>query len=166
MRKARLALYFIVLAATAVWPQQSPAPKPDEAAPAPIVRAPHSTKEDLAVPLCPTTFNDSLETDGIAGKDDKTITQPKPTYQPDPEFSDEARRQVRCKDGIHYFEVYLSCVVDTTGKPQDVCLMQSAGWGLDAGAANAVRHYQFKPATRDGKPVAARFAVRKEFRIY
>ena len=160
MRKARLALYFIVLGATAAWPQQSPAPKPDEAAPAPIVRAPHSTKEDLAVPLCPATFNDSLETDGIAAKGDKSVRYPIPGYGPMAEFSDEARR---LRSGL--FEVEFSLIVDVKGRPQDVCLTKSAGYGLDANAARAVQRYGFKPATKDGKRVPARTSIEIFFRL-
>ncbi len=118
------------------------------------------------MPLCPATFNDSLATDGIAGKDDKTVAHPIPTYQPAAEFSDEARRQGKGKQGIRHFEADVSFVVDTAGKPQNVCLTQSAGWGLDAKAAEAVQKYQFKPATEDGKPVAARLTVRVDFRLY
>jgi TonB family protein len=140
-------------------------PKPDEPAPRPIVRDPHSTKADLAVPLCAAPFNDSLETDGIAAKGDKGVAHPIPTYQPVAQFSNEARRQGMGKKGILDFEADLSLVVDITGRPQDVCLTQSAGWGLDAKAAEAVQKYQFNPAIKDGKPVAARIVVQVKFQL-
>jgi TonB family protein len=118
------------------------------------------------VPLCPATFNDSIETDRIAGKGDKSVTLPKLTYQPAAEFSDEARSQEKGKKRISDFHAYVRFVVDATGKPQNVCLMQSTGWGLDAKAAEAVLKYQFKPATKDGKPVAVRLTVRVDFHLY
>jgi TonB family protein len=118
------------------------------------------------VPLCPATFDDSLATDGIAGKNDKTVAHPVPTHQPAAKFSDEARRQGKDRQGIRHFEADLSLVVDTAGTPQNICVTQSAGWGLDAKAAEAVQKYQFKPATEDGKPVAARLTVRVDFHLY
>jgi TonB family protein len=158
MRKVRLAAYVIVLTATAVWSQQAPAPTPDQPAPAPVVRDPHSTKADLAVPLCPATFDDSLETDGIAGKADKSVKPPTLTRQPEVEFTDEARRLKKQNQELR-FEVDLSLVVDASGRPQNVCLTKSAGYGLDAEAANVVQNYRFKPATKDGKPVPKRISV-------
>ena len=158
MRKLSFASYFIVLAATATWSQRAPAPKPDETAPPPIVRDPNSTKADLAVPLCPATFNDSLETDGIAGKGDKGVKPPAAKYQPEVEFTNEARRLKRGSQELR-FEVDLSLIVDASGKPQNVCLKKSAGYGLDAEAARVVQQYRFKPATKDGKPVPQRISI-------
>jgi hypothetical protein len=136
MRKPKFASYLIVLAATAIWSQQAPAPKPDQAVPTPIVRDPYSTKADLAVPLCPATFNDSLATDGIVGKDTEGVTLPKATHMVDATFSDEARHQKR-KGRVTHFEAVVSFVVNTYGEPENVCLMQSAGYGLDSKAAEA-----------------------------
>ncbi len=77
------------------------------------------------------------------------------------EFSDEARR---LKSGR--FEVDFSLIVDVKGWPQDVCLTKSAGYGLDANAAGAVRRYGFKPATKDGKRVPARVSIEIFFRLF
>jgi len=44
--------------------------------------------------------------------------------------------------------------------------MQSAGYGLDAEAAEAVQQYRFAPATKEGKPVAARIHVQVDFRLH
>jgi TonB family protein len=166
MRNGVLASFFIVFAASAVWSQQAPAPKPDQPETPRIVRDPHSTKADLAVPLCPATFNDSLATDGIARADSKIVVKPVITYRPTALWSDEALRQGKGGRGINNFEVDISLVVDTSGKIQDVCLIQSAGYGLDANAAEAVQKYQFKPATYYGKPVADRIAVKIDFYRY
>jgi TonB family protein len=110
-------------------------------------------------------FNDSLETDGIAAKDDKSVMHPIAEYQPEADFSDEARRQKR-RDRPLDFEVDIGLVIDANGKPQNVCMTQSAGYGLDANAAKAVQKYQFKPATKDGKPVAYRISVEIRFHLY
>jgi TonB family protein len=165
MRGLKLALYLIVVAATAAWAQQTPAPAADQPAAAPIVRGPHSTKADLAVPLCPATFNDSLETDGIAGRSDKNVTPPIARYQPEAEMSDEARRLHRSGQILN-FEVVISLVVDSTGRPQGVCVRRSSGYGLDAQAAKSVEQYQFDPATKDGVHVAKRIFVEVNFRAW
>jgi TonB family protein len=164
MRKARLAFYIIFLAATAVWSQQTAAPKPDQAAPTPIVRNPHATKEDLAVPLCPATFDDSLETDGIIAKGTKGVTPPKPKYMPEARISDEALRARKFGDGPSW-EAEVTFVVDVNGKPRDLCLSHSAGYGLDLEAAKAIQQYKFSPATKDGDPVSVRVSIKVDFRV-
>lgn len=121
MRECKFAVFWVVLAATCVWSQQASAPKPDQPAPAPIVRDPHSTKADLAVPLCPATFNDSLETDGIVANGDKTVTPAKVVHSVEAEFSDKARH-VKRKEHEADFEARISIVVDTAGNPQTCAL--------------------------------------------
>ena len=93
------------------------------------------------------------------------MKQPIPKYQPEAEFSNEVRR-LRLKGQKLDFAAFVSFVVDTNGKPQDVCLMQSAGHGLDANADKAIERYRFEPATMDGKPVAIRIFVQVNFRAY
>jgi protein TonB len=83
----------------------------------------------------------------------------------DATFSDEARHQER-KGRITHFEAVLSLVVNSDGKPQNVCLVQSAGYGLDAKAAEAVQQYRFAPATKEGKPVAVRIHVQVDFKLH
>ncbi|MGH9607992.1 MAG: TonB family protein [Terracidiphilus sp.] len=63
-------------------------------------------------------------------------------------------------------EVGIVIVVDVNGVPQDACLSKSAGYGLDAQAANAARQYRFTPANKDGKPVPKRIVVRVSFVMY
>jgi TonB family protein len=159
MRYARWSLVTLILAVSAACSRQQNRPaeltQPQSAA---HVRDPHSTTADLAVPLCPATFNDSLATDGIVGKDKEGVTLPKPKYTPEAEFSDEARRQ-KHKGRVLEFTAVVGLVVDANGKPQNVCLMKSAGYGMDAEIFKAVQQYQFEPATKDGKPVAYRISV-------
>jgi TonB family protein len=162
MQKAALAHFFILFAAACLWSQNAQSPRLDIDALPPPVRDPHSIAADMAVPLCPATFDDSLESNGIASKDDKTVTLPRAKHMENAKFSTEARRQ---KD-IKYFAVIVSLVVDVNGMPQNVCLMQSAGYGLDAKAAEAVERYRFAPASKDGKPVSVRIHVKVEFRLY
>jgi hypothetical protein len=137
----------MILTAASFWPQLAVTQKLDPEALPPPVRDPHSIAADLVVPLCPATFNDSLETDGIAPKGDKSVTPPKSTHMANARFSDEARRQKQIKQ----FQAILSLVVDTSGMPQ---------------ALEAVQQYRFASAMKDGKPVAVRIYVEVKFHLY
>jgi TonB family protein len=166
MQYAKWFLVTLIFAVSAACSRQQNTPceatQPESAA---HVRDLHSTTADLAVPLCPVKFDDSLATDGIAGWGDKQVILPLLRYQPEAEFSDEARRLKR-KGQTLSFKVVIGLVVDASGKPQDVCLTRSAGYGLDANAAKAVQRYQFEPATKDGKPVAYRISVQVEPQLF
>jgi hypothetical protein len=52
------------------------------------------------------------------------------------------------------------------GIPRDLCIKESADYGLDSQAAKAARQYRFDPATFERKTVPARIAVEVEFKIY
>ena len=81
------------------------------------------------------------------------------------EFSDEALRESIRNPNFRTTSV-LYLVVDTNGKPQDICIQKFAGYGLDIEAVEAARQYRFKPATKDGTPVAVRIEVEVNFRSY
>ena len=89
------------------------------------------------------------------------VSAPIPLFQPEAEFSDEARRakyQGVCLVGL---------IVDAQGNPQDVHIVRALGMGLDEKALEAVRKYKFKPAMRDGKTaVAVPVNVEVNFRLY
>jgi len=89
------------------------------------------------------------------------VSAPVPLFQPDAEFSDEARR-------AKYQGVCLvSLIVDAQGNPQNVHVVRALGMGLDEKAMEAVRKYKFKPAMRDGKtPVPVQVNVEVNFRLY
>ncbi len=89
------------------------------------------------------------------------VSAPVPLFQPEAEFSDEARR-------AKYQGVCLvSLIVDTQGNPQNVHIVRALGMGLDEKAMEAVRRYKFKPAMRDGKtPVPVQVNVEVNFRLY
>jgi len=59
----------------------------------------------------------------------------------------------------------MGLVVGRDGEPQNICVSRSAGYGLDAKAAEAARQYGFAPATKDGKPVAARIHLEVDFHM-
>lgn len=57
--------------------------------------------------------------------------------------------------------------IDMQGLPQDVVLIKSTGSDeLDASALEAVRQYRFKPAMKDGDPIAVVLKVEVHFRRY
>ena len=85
---------------------------------------------------------------------------PKPIHTAEAEFSDQARRE-RISG-----TVLVSLVVDTNGMPTEIRVVRGAGYGLDEKAVQAVRQYRFKPATKDGQPVAAPISVEVMFRLY
>jgi protein TonB len=87
------------------------------------------------------------------------ISAPKVLFQPEPEFSEEARR-AKVSGNV---EVYLW--VDEHGNPSHVRVVRGIGMGLDEKAVEAVRQYRFKPAMENGKPVTVEIYVDVVFQI-
>jgi periplasmic protein TonB len=88
------------------------------------------------------------------------VTVPQVIYNPEPSFSDEARKAKQ--QGV----VQLLLVVGKDGRTYDIRVAQSLGMGLDEKAIEAVRQWRFKPATLNGQPVATRIAVEVDFHLY
>jgi TonB family protein len=162
MKLAMLVLVLLVsLPLPACFGQNTAPSTPPDNTPAPV-RDSHSTRTDEAVPLCPATFNDSLATDSIVAIDDKSATLPVIEDAPEAEISDKVRH-MKAAEGTLNFQVTIDLVVDAQGKPQELCLRRSAGYGLDANAAKAVELYKFTPATRNGIAVARRISIKIGF---
>lgn len=90
----------------------------------------------------------------------KGVTPPRAIYDPEPEYSEEARKAKY--QGI----VVLAIVVDPSGQPRDVRIARSLGMGLDQKAVEAVEKWKFKPGERDGMPVAVQVNVEVRFQLY
>ena len=88
------------------------------------------------------------------------VTQPRVLYDPDPEYSDEARR------AKFQGSVILALVVGPDGKPHNMRVQRSAGMGLDEKAMEAVNQWKFQPSMLDGRPVAVRISVEVSFRLF
>jgi TonB family protein len=88
------------------------------------------------------------------------VTNPVPLVTPEAEFSDEARRSKY--QGV----CMISIIVDAQGYPRNPRVLRSLGMGLDEKALEAVQRYRFKPAMKDGKPVASMISVEVNFRLY
>jgi len=56
-------------------------------------------------------------------------------------------------------DVVLAVTVDADGNVSKVEVLESGGPALDEAATTAVRQWKFRPATRDGRPIASRIRV-------
>ncbi len=98
-------------------------------------------------------------TGGDAYRPGGGVTNPVPINQPEPEYSEEARKAKR------QGEVLVSLVVDEHGKAIKVKVIRPLGMGLDEKAMEAVSRWTFKPGMKDGKPVPVMAQVEVSFRL-
>jgi TonB family protein len=87
------------------------------------------------------------------------VTAPRPIYDPDPEYSDEARQ------AKYQGTVMLWLIVGADGRAREIRVQQSLGMGLDEKAIEAVRGWKFVPGTKDGVPVAVEVNIEVIFRL-
>jgi len=87
------------------------------------------------------------------------VQAPTVLMQSDAEFSEEARK-AKFSGSV---EVYLW--VEADGTPSHVRVARGVGMGLDEKAVEAVRKYKFRPAMKDGKPVAVDLYIDVNFQI-
>lgn len=88
------------------------------------------------------------------------VSAPKKIYDPDPEYSEEARK------AKYQGTCVLYVVVGPDGKPRDIRVQRTLGLGLDEKAIEAVKTWRFEPATKDGKPVSVAINIEVDFRLY
>ena len=88
------------------------------------------------------------------------VSAPRILDQPDPEYSEEARKAKY--QGI----CILWTIIGPDGHPREVKVARSLGMGLDQKAIEAVKRWKFEPAMKDGKPVAVQINVEVTFRLY
>ncbi len=87
------------------------------------------------------------------------VSQPIPIYKLEPEYSEEARK------AKYSGTVLLSLVIDANGNTRDIHVMRPLGLGLDEKAIVAVAKWRFRPAMKDGHPVAVQAQVEVNFRL-
>lgn len=97
---------------------------------------------------------------GTAYKIGGSISAPKPLSTPEAHYTDQARKahiQGAC---------WIRLIVDQHGAPENVQVVRSLGMGLDQEAVNAVQHYRFRPAMKDGRiAVPVLITVEVTFRL-
>lgn len=87
------------------------------------------------------------------------VTPPHLIHSSDPVYPDKARRaQIQGT-------VLLELIVTSAGKPSGIQVKQSLDPDLDQSAIDAVRQWEFAPATKDGKPVAVQLVVQVDFHL-
>lgn len=88
------------------------------------------------------------------------VSAPKKIYDPDPEYSEEARK------AKYQGTCVLYVIVGSDGRPRDIRVSRTLGLGLDEKAIEAVKSWRFEPAYKDGKPVAVAINIEVDFRLY
>jgi outer membrane biosynthesis protein TonB len=62
--------------------------------------------------------------------------------------------------------LFLVVFVGTEGQPLSVDIMRAMGYGLDGAAIDEVKKWKWRPAVKDGEPVAVKIsAVQVKFRL-
>jgi TonB family protein len=88
------------------------------------------------------------------------VSAPRAIYDPEPEYSDEARK------AKFQGNVLLWVVVGTDGRARDIRVQRSLGMGLDQKAIDTVKTWRFSPAMKDGQPVAVQVNIEVNFRLF
>lgn len=88
------------------------------------------------------------------------VSPPRAVYDPNPEFSEDARL------AKFHGTVTLSLIVDASGKVVDVRITTPLGLGLDEKAVEAVRTWKFEPAKIADEAVPVQIGVETDFHLY
>jgi TonB family protein len=88
------------------------------------------------------------------------VSAPRPIYDPDPEYSDQARK------AKFQGSVVLVAVIGPDGRPRDLRVTRSLGMGLDQKALDAVWTWRFTPAMKDNRPVSVQVSIEVVFHLY
>jgi periplasmic protein TonB len=88
------------------------------------------------------------------------VSAPRPTYSPDPEYSEEARK------AKYQGTVVLWVIVGPDGSTRDIRIQRSLGMGLDEKAIASVHTWKFEPARKNGVAVAVQVSIEITFRLY
>ncbi|HEY3927546.1 MAG TPA: energy transducer TonB [Candidatus Koribacter sp.] len=119
----------------------------------------HAAHKELLSPAAACLFTGERGFGWVLSKEGGKVTPPRATYDPEPEFPEEAREKK-----LQGTEV-LSLVVDPQGRASAVMVTRSLGHGFDALAVQAVRSWRFDPAKRNGEPVAVLINVEINFHL-
>lgn len=87
------------------------------------------------------------------------ITSPNCVSCPDPDYTDPAR-EVKFSGTL-----LLDVTVSAEGRAIDASVVRGLPFGLNETAIKTIRDWQFRPATREGQPVACRVMIEVTFRL-
>jgi TonB family protein len=90
------------------------------------------------------------------------VMSPIPTYQPDPQYTEEIRK-AHCQGSVP-----VSAVIDENGTPTNMKVVRPAlgrCQGMDEKAIEAASQWKFKPGTKDGVPVSVPAQLEVVFRL-
>ena len=87
------------------------------------------------------------------------VKPPVPIHKPEPSFPSDASRA-----GVQG-SVLVSIVIGADGRTRDIEVISPAGFGFDERAVETIRNWRFRPAEKDGKPVAVTANVETKFRL-
>lgn len=85
-------------------------------------------------------------------------SKPQILHRIEPQFSEEARK-AKWAGG----EVMATIQIDAEGVVQEVDVTEHPGMGIDKTTVEALKQWKFKPAMKDGKPVATKATVQVNF---
>ena len=77
-----------------------------------------------------------------------------------PEFSEQARKERISGNVLIYLQI------EKDGTRSHLKVLRGIGYGLDEEALDAVSHYRFSPAMKDGHPVRVEMRVQVNFQVY
>ncbi|MGE3774599.1 MAG: energy transducer TonB [Gammaproteobacteria bacterium] len=139
-------------------PKPKPEPRPEPPPPAPVEPTPAPPSPS---PPAPPSARPAAPAAAVATAPREAVyVAPVPVGKVQPNFPLLARRRGWEGTVVVRFEV------DTAGKIANVEVAQSSGRSiLDEEAVRAVKRRPFKPATRDGVPVAAQHTIRITFKL-
>jgi len=89
-----------------------------------------------------------------------SVTPPRVTFQPNPDYSEEARKSK------YQGSLQLGVTALPDGTASDVCVERALGMGLDEKAVEVVRQWKFQPGLEHGKPLPVRMRVEVSFLNY
>ena len=92
------------------------------------------------------------------------VSAPVLTYSVDAKFPQNAGKETR-KAGWHGISV-ISLIVNSKGMPENLNVERSLSADFDEQAMDAVRQYRFKPAMKEGNPVAVSIKIEVNFQRY
>ena len=88
------------------------------------------------------------------------VSAPIPIYQPEPPYSEEARK------AKYQGTLVMWIVVDAQGRVTQEQIVKPLGMGLDQKALGTVKTWKFIPAKRNGTPVPVQVDVEVTFRLF